>query len=96
MDYETNKKAKQVVKLNPACPYYCYLVPAGKANEFTYYYLNDKKDTVFTQNVVMYKGELIDKEFVEKKPEKLKNFTINLRASRGRNNIVYHYNGPVT
>jgi len=93
MDYQTNKKAKQVVKLNPACPYYCYLMPAGKANEFTYYYLNDKKDTVFTQDVIMYKGELIDKEFVEKKPEKLKNFTINLRASRGRQNIVYHYNG---
>jgi len=93
MDYETNKKARQVVKLNPACPYYCYLVPAGKTNEFTYYYLNDKKDTVFTQDVIMYKGELIDKEFAEKKPEKLKNFTINLRASRGRQNIVYHYNG---
>jgi len=72
LDYRVNKKARQVVKLNPACPYYCYLVPAGKANEFTYYYLNDKKDTVFTQDVVMYKGELIDKEFVEKKPEKLK------------------------
>ncbi len=90
-DYEINKKAKQVVKLNPACPYYCYLVPAEKANEFTYYYLNKKQDSIFTQDILMYKGELIDKDYVERKPLKVKAFKINLKTRY--QDVEYRYNG---
>lgn len=89
-DYETNKQAKQVLKLNPECPFYSYLIPRGNVNEFTYYFIkNQEKKTIDSVEVVMCKGELLSKKLVQRKTRKLKTFTIKLKTVNST--ITYEY-----